>query len=443
MSSLIKSLRREWAFMCRQRYILLLLLCSIVVSGFAVVSGINEVNEQHATIERLKVADEIDRQDAQHKHDDFGMLAYYTFHLTYLPPSNLAFAALGERDVFPWKHRVRMLALEGQIYESDTSNAELAQIGKFDFVFVISALAPLFIILLFHDLFANERANGRFDLLVTTAHSPISLWGARSIVRFGSLFVGLLLPFWIGANISGTAATDVFIVTFACFVYLVLWTLLSIWWGRNATNSPWVASGLMGVWVLFAFIIPILGDLAINQSTHAPKGGDIVMVQREAVNDAWDLPVTTTMDAFVATHPQWQDYTETNSMFEWKWYYAFQQVGDQKAAPLAQAYQQAAKNKYDLAGFVSLLSPPLLLQRVLTRAANTDALAAFEYETQIRKFHEQLRHFYYPPLFKMHELEASQSGDKELKQRLLDTMPKFEDVMQGQVSKTDTVSNTN
>lgn len=419
MSYVFKKLNQEWQFMLKQKYILVLLVCTLLLSFFSVFSGLSEISQQKNTIERLKKADLIDRTIAQDKHDDAGSLAYYSFHLTYLPPSDVAFAALGERDVFPWKHRIRMLALEGQIYESDSQNAELAQAGKFDFVFVISALAPLLIILLFHDLFANERTSGRYDLLVVTAKSPFIFWGVRSAVRFLSIFLCLMLPLYIGAWISNTSIVDVIFLSFCCFMYLVFWAMLSIWWGRHSASAPKVASGLIGIWVLFSFIIPILGDLAINKIVHSPKGGDIVLTQREAVNDAWDLPKETTMNAFVATHPQWKNNVEMQSMFEWKWYYAFQQVGDQTAAPIAQKYRMAAQEKYKLAGYVSLISPPLLLQRYLTRMANTDALAAFKYEQKIRVFHQKLRQFYYPLLFIKTDFDKQQ----------LTNLPSFDDVI--------------
>ena len=417
MNIIFKQLSREWKFMLRQKYILVLLACTFLVSGYSIFTGLTEVKQQKQTIERLKAADLVDRSEAQDKHDDPGSLAYYSFHLTYSAPSNLAFAALGERDIYPWKHRIKMLALEGQIYESDAPNAELAQAGKFDFVFVISALAPLLIILLFHDLFASERTSGRYDLLVVTATSKWTLWGMRTFVRFISIFVCLMLPFYLGAWVHGSSITDISLMSIYCVSYLVFWTLLSLWWGRNTTSAPRVASGLIGMWVLFAFIIPILGDLAINKMVHSPKGGDIVLTQREAVNDAWDLPKETTMNAFVATHPQWKEYTKMQSMFEWKWYYAFQQVGDQIAAPIAQQYQAAAQKKYDLAGYVSLISPPLLFQRQVTRIASTDALAAFEYEQQIREFHKQIRLFYYPWLFNPESFDKQQ----------LTNLPNFDD----------------
>jgi ABC-2 type transport system permease protein len=209
MNYILKQLSRELRFMLRQKYIVVLLICTFLISGFSVFSGLSEVSQQQQTIERLKEADEVDRKEAQAKYDDPGSLAYYSFHLTYLPPSELAFAALGERDIYPWKHRIRMLALEGQIYESDAHNAELAQAGKIDFVFVLSALSPLLIILLFHDLFANERTSGRYDLLVSTAKSLFALWGARSIVLFVLVLLCLMLPFYIGAWVSGTSLSYV------------------------------------------------------------------------------------------------------------------------------------------------------------------------------------------------------------------------------------------
>ena len=51
--------------------------------------------------------------------------------------------------------------LEGQIYENDTTNPELAYLGHLDFAFVIAILTPLFLIMLLYDLRAVERTAGR------------------------------------------------------------------------------------------------------------------------------------------------------------------------------------------------------------------------------------------------------------------------------------------
>ena len=133
------------------------------------------------------------------------------------------------------------------------------------------------------------------------------------------------------------------------------------------------------------------------------KGGDIVLNQREAVNSAWDKPVKETWRAFIATHPQWADYTifdpERDSSFNWKWYYAFQQVGDQTASDLSKAYQAATLQKDTIASYVALLSPSLLAQRLLSSAADTNVSAMVGYENDVRAFHKVLRKFYYYHLF--------------------------------------------
>lgn len=416
---------REARFLFAKKGFVSLLLVSLLLAVFSVWTGTQEVAEQNNTITRLLKADTADRQAVLAQQHDYGSAAYYSFHLTYSPPSPLAFAALGERDIYPWKHRIRMLALEGQIHESDLGNPELAQIGRIDFTFVIGVLAPLFIILLLHDLRASERSAGRYDLLSVTAKSANSLWLSRTIIVLVSLSLALLLPFWVGALVSGTTALHITYVTLICIAHLSFWATLSYWVGKSDSSAPRLASALLGIWLITTFIIPAAGNGIIEKVINSQQGGDILLTQREAVNDAWDLPAKITMDAFTASYPEWVNYTQMNSLFEWKWYYAFQQVGDQKAAALSDAYRQAAHDKYQTAGLVSWLSPVTLVQRLMTHLAKTDAPAAYQYEQQVRNFHSALRAFYYPLLFKepvfeqevLNNLPAFSVGNKTLKNK--------------------------
>ena len=391
--------RRETVFLLRKKSIALLLLAGFLLASFSVWTGSVDVAQQHHTIERLLVGDSVDREEVTHKHHDYGYIAYYTFHLTYAPPSPLAFAALGVRDIYPWKHRVRMLALEGQIHESDTPNPELALAGKIDFTFVIAVFSPLLLILLLHDLRASERAAGRHDFLVVTARTRNSLWPLRTAILTVALWLALIIPFLFGSVVNDVGIADVFMISAIVLVYLLFWSVICYLVARLAFPAPVLASFLLGGWLLTTFIIPAVGDVIIDEANHGPEGGDILMTQREAVNDAWDLPPQIPMDAFLETHPQWQGKTQTTSLFEWKWYFAFQQVGDEKALPLAIAYQQTAEDRYRAAGYVALFSPATLLKRALTHWAHTDAPAAWHYEQQVRAFHAELRQFYYPFLF--------------------------------------------
>jgi ABC-2 type transport system permease protein len=408
-------IRREARFILSKKSAVLLLIVIFLLSAFAVWTGTEEVTQQRETIERLIKADEADRADVFAKKSDYGTVGYYAFNLTYDEPSNLAFAALGSRDSLPWKHRVRALALEAQIYQSDTGNPEMALAGRIDFNFIISILAPLLVILLLHDLKASERSSRRYDLLSVTAHHASALWKTRVLVTILLISVALLVPFWIGGVINSSSVTLMLGVSALAIAHVTLWGLICYWFSKKNASAPRLASILLGLWFVCTFIIPAAANVVINRYITGPQGGEILITHREAVNDAWEIPLQDTMDEFVATHPQWRDYTEIDGLFEWKWYFAFHQVGDQRVADLAQAYQDTSEKKYSVAGWTSWLSPSTFISRTMTRLAETDSIAAWEYEQEVRDYHASLRKFFYPYLFTSPEFDRSN----------LKKMPKF------------------
>ena len=416
-------LKREAGFIFGHRQIKLTLLVVFFLSVVSLWTGFAEMQEQQATIERLLEKDQAERDSALAHQSNYGSAAYYTFHLTYSPPSPLAFTAVGERDVFPWKHRIRMLALEGQIYESDTDNPELAFLGRFDFAFVTSVLLPLFIILLLYDLKAKEREARRFDLLNVTARNAHAIWTARVIVTLVPLALVTLAPLVVFGLINGASLLSILTVCAIVTGNIAIWSAIVLVIGaakRFASfSATHLASIMLGAWLVTTVIVPVTAHTVINAVAETPEGGDIVLTQREAVNSAWDKPVKDTWRAFIATHPQWADYTEfdpeRDSSFNWKWYYAFQQVGDQTASDLSKAYQAATLQKDTIASYVALLSPSLLTQRLLSSAADTNVNAMLGYENDVRAFHKALRKFYYYHLFK----------DPEFSQESFEALPQF------------------
>jgi len=401
--NLYSNLIREAKFLLRQRHLVAFFTIVFLLCVFAVGSGISETQTQLTTIERLIDKDTVDRNSVLAKQSDYGSAAYYSFHLTYAPPSPMAFAAMGQRDIYPWKHRIRMLALEGQIYETDSDNPELSFLGRFDFSFLVSVLMPLFVILLLHDLRSAERSAGRYDLLITTASKANSLWLSRASVLCLTLALVICLPLIIGALFTQASLIDAGLMVLVVIGHLLFWMGLTLWFTSTKIaakqSSAQTASVLLAIWLSVTVLLPVGSDIAIDEMVQSPNGGEIVMTQREAVNDAWDVPVTDTWREFLATHPQWHGHTTMGPAFEWKWYYAFQQVGDQHASELSQAYRDATLAKDQLASSFSLLSPPMLTQRLLSGIAATNTAAAMKYEQDVRAFHRSLRLFYYPLLF--------------------------------------------
>ena len=165
---------------------------------------------------------------------------------------------------------------------------------------------------------------------------------------------------------------------------------------------------LTGLWLLVCAVMPALITEITTRAVIVPEGGDIIMTQREAVNDAWDLPREATYEPFFERHPDMAQFTQPVEGFEWRWYYAFQQVGDQTAEALSQAYTDGRKRRGTLASRLSLISPAGFVQQRLERWADTDMRAALDYEAEIRDFHKTLRIYYYPRLFDGRAYEVSE-----------------------------------
>jgi ABC-2 type transport system permease protein len=406
---------REIKFASRDRSLWLWGVMILSLSSLAVGFGLAEVDRQHTTIQQLIEQDQQARSEVAKKVKDWGSAAYYSFHLTYDEPSDFAYAAMGTRDTQPWKHRVRMLALEGQIYESDVGNPSVALIGRFDFAFFAAFIIPLVLIMMLYDIRATEKAAGRFALLEATVGNADSFWRIRAAIRAGLVFICLVIPLIVAGMISGTTLTTQFLALSSVFIYVLFWTSVCVFLSAWNKPSSVILMALIGIWLTTAVIIPAASRLSIDKMVALPSGADILLLQREAVNDAWDLPRQQTMDAFIERHPQWADYKKQGESFEWQWYYAFQQVGDQQAEPLSDAFHQGKIKRSELAVWVSLLAPPSLLEKVLQSLADTDMNAALDYEQQVRDFHAQLRDFYYPKFFE------HQAFDKAL----LEKLPEF------------------
>lgn len=396
---MMRNFIREGRFLIKDRGALFWLALAFLLSGVAVSFGIAEVREQRATITALLEKDAADRANALEIQEDWGGAAYYAFHLTYAPPSDFTFAAMGQRDSSPWKHRVRMLALEAQIHEADTRNADFGLVGRFDFAFLIASVVPLLLILLLYDLRASERTARRHDLLVATAGSSLSLWFPRALVRVATLAVLLLIPLWVGASIEGAALELTLVASAIVIGSLLIWWLLAELVSRIDASPSILLTSLIGLWLALAIVVPAIGKAAIEAANPVPSGGDILLLQRETVNDAWDLPKEATMAPFIEQHPELADHAVIEEGFEWKWYYAFQQVGDQKAAPMVQQYRDARLARDRQAGLISYLSPTSLVERAFEKLAGSDAASMIAYEDAVRDYHRQLRAFYYPLMF--------------------------------------------
>lgn len=394
--------RHELRLFLRQRIAVPALLLMLALSAASVGAGLAEVGRQRDVIARIQPRQALDEAAVAAwagKEGDAGNAAYYTFHATWDAPSSLAFAALGQRDVAPFVLRVRALALEGQIHENETYNAELALPGRFDWAFVLTYLAPLLLIALLHDLSSSEREAGRAVLLGVMARSERAMWLRRITWRAGLLLLALLLPFLAGAATSGTAAGEALLVCGIAGAYLLFWTLLCLIISRWRLSSLANAAALASAWLAITLVLPGLALLAINSAIPVQQGIELTLAQREAVHSGWDKPKAATMQAFLRDHPEWKDKAAFEGGFHWKWYHAFQYLGDRAVDGKVAEYRAGLETRDAWTRRTGLMLPSVGVQVAIHRLARTDLAAQIAYQDRIRAFHAALRRFYYPYIF--------------------------------------------
>ncbi|UCV12729.1 DUF3526 domain-containing protein [Dechloromonas denitrificans] len=395
-------LAHEWRLLWRSRLAMAGLLLLLILSTLAVGSGLSEVSRQQQTIARLAdlQRQELATQQPKLTHEgDAGTVAYYTFLGTWDEPSDAAFLALGLRDAAPYVLRVRALALQAQLHDGEVFNPELALAGRFDFAFVLVYLAPLILIALLYDLVSGERHAGRLATLLALPGAARGLWVRRAALRAALVFACLCLPMLGGALASGMSAATCAVVLVTVFTYVAFWSGLALIVATRGYSSIANATALMGCWAVLTLVLPTVGNAVLAQSVPVCQGVELMLAQRQAVHGAWDLPREDTMQQFFRTHPQWQHTAPLPAGFHWKWYYAFQQQGDESVAPQVAAYREGLLARQRWSKRLGWLLPGVGVQAILHRTAATDLLAQLSYQDAIAAFHAQLRTHYYPYLF--------------------------------------------
>jgi ABC-2 type transport system permease protein len=395
-------LGHEWRLLVRSKLAVSALILLLFLSTLAVLCGVREVARQGQTIDKLAGLQQLDLGAQARKYTNggnAGSAAYYTFHSTWDAPSPMSFLALGLRDAAPYVLRVRALALQAQLHEGESFNPELALAGRFDFAFVLVYLAPLFLIALLYDLISGERRSGRLATLMAMPGAGRILWLQRAGLRTTMVFGCLVLPVLAGASINGTPTAAIAGALLVTAAYLAFWCGLALIVATRGASCAFNAMALMGCWALLTLILPTLANAAVARAMPVHQGVNLMLGQRQAVHGAWDLPPDATMEKFFRTHPEWRNTAPLPSGFHWKWYYAFQQLGDESVAKQVTDYREGLLARQRWTARLGWLLPGVGVQAALHRQAGTDLQAQLEYQDRIAEFHERLRAFYYPYLF--------------------------------------------
>ena len=206
------------------------------------------------------------------------------------------------------------------------------------------------------------------------------------------------MPLAAGGLFAGAGLATLEVATIAV-LYLGFWVLLCLLVSRFKLGSIANAATLAASWLVLTLVLPALALLVINAAIPVRQGVELTLAQREAVHGGWDKPKAETMQAFSNHYPQYRGKKPVEGGFHWKWYYAFQQLGDLSVADQAKAYRSGLEARDKWTRRLAIVLPPLATQVTIHRLAETDLAAQLAYQDRIRTYHRQLREFYYPYIF--------------------------------------------
>lgn len=377
--------------------LLLILLLGII----GIIIGKKHLERQQYAVTEAKTYQEqhFDRQISLH-NDDLGLLLYYV-NFAYINNLNpLAGLSIGQSDVHPTVKRITIKTYEAQKYDTDLVNPMNLQSGNLDLSFVIIYLLPLLVIVLTFNVVSEETETGTWKLVAIQAKSKLGFIISKLVIRLvllASVLIILLISAKFILNIPATLSF-LMIIVLSVF-YVIFWFALSFFVITFKKSSGYNALLLLSIWLVLIVLAPAGINSYISSKYPIPEALSTAIAQRDGYHVKWDTDKRATIEKFYQHYPQFKKYGYPTNGFNWLWYYAMQQMGDDDSKKEQDALQNKLTLRTETSSLLATVFPNMHLQLVFNQLAGTSTSQQMEYLNATRQFHEKLRLFFYPKIF--------------------------------------------
>jgi ABC-2 type transport system permease protein len=326
-----------------------------------------------------------------------GSLLYYRFFHTHHEPTAWSAASLGLRDVNPFNLKVRLLTLQGQLYDSELANPASQAAGNLDLAFVLVFLLPLLIIALTYNVLSSEEEQDTWRLLWAQPVAVARVFALKLGVRLGVVLLVCALLFlatvaYLGVPLDARLAVAATLI----LAYVLFWFAAALLVVSLRRSSDFNALALVGAWLGLTILVPALLNVAASTRLPVPEALEVIVRQRQGYHESWDLSKGETMESFYRRYPEMAVYPVPEERFSWGWYYAMNQRGDDAAEGIAALYRERLEEREQWIRRAALWVPPLGVQLALNRIAGTDLANHLAYLDSVREYHEALERALYP-----------------------------------------------
>ena len=322
---------RLFLYQCiRSKEVRISLVLITVLGLVGILIGNRHLIRQQEAIAEVKAYQEqhFERHVTLH-NDDLGLLLYYV-KFAFINSSNpLAGLSIGQADMNPVVKRITIKTFEAQKYDTDLVNPMNLQSGNLDLSFVLIYLLPLLVIVFTFNAISEETETGTWRLVAIQAQSKLRFVLAKLFIRLLLLFGVLVLLFLIAKVVLDVPFNTHFLLMFIlALLYVTFWFALSFFVIGFKKSSGFNALLLLSIWLVMLILLPAGINAYVSSKHPVPEALSAAIAQRDGYHTKWDTDKLLTIQKFYAHYPQFEEYGYPTDGFNWLWYYAMQQMGD-------------------------------------------------------------------------------------------------------------------
>ena len=338
-------------------------------------------------------------------NEDLGLLLYYTKFAFIHSLSPLGGLSVGQSDLNPTVKQLTIKTFEAQRFDTDLVNPSSLHAGNLDLAFVILFLFPLLVIVLTFNLIAEETESGTWKLVAVQAKSTFGFVFSKLLVRMCLLYL-LLFLLLLAAKLTLQIPLNEHFLTVILLssLYLLFWFVLSFFVICFKQSSGYNALILLSTWLVLLLLLPAGVNAYITGKYPIPEAMSTAIAQRDGYHVKWDTDKRETIEKFYQHYPQFESFGYPTEGFNWLWYYAMQQMGDDDSSAQQEALDKKINLREKTSALIAQWIPNLHLQLTLNQLAGTSMRQHMDYLNEAEAYHERLRLFFYPKVFE--ELHA-------------------------------------
>ena len=183
------------------------------------------------------------------------------------------------------------------VYDADMTeeiaNPERLQSGTLDFAFVALYLLPLLLLICLYNIKGAEADKGFLPLIYSQTGKEHSWLLARVSFYGVALLISIIALMLYGAMLTGvftSAGTSFLQISYWLSLYLVFWLVIFTLILHYGNSSIGNTLKMLGVWLLFAFIVPATVHQWISIKEPASLMTEFIDVKRDETEKLWEEP---------------------------------------------------------------------------------------------------------------------------------------------------------